>query len=165
MKIEQLQQLIESKEVTTDHFNVFLETLPGSSDERRAHHTRPRQPGRKKNPVTNASTISREGDTAPDTGRRRRAIEKRGRENKQTRNRQQSQKDAVEQFEPDSFSEALEFINTHHTLPIAECINDLNRVSDKDRLSKLVTRLMGTTNHDINRDWLYNIHWNLTDAD
>lgn len=103
MKIEELTEKINSKTVTTEDFNLFIENLPKGADERRMRTSQrlPKKTHRMGNPATTASHIARRGDinTPSKTPRGRKAVERRGIENKKNADEFRRKELQLEQLE------------------------------------------------------------------
>lgn len=146
--IGKLNALIESEEVTSNDFNLFIEGLPKSTVEKVQRRTRlkPGTPLRPKDhsPVKKAEAkLQKIGDNDPTrTGRGKISVRRQGEDNKKHANR---------------FREAIEFILKYNGKQIDEETPVIQDIEDKEALSQLVLRLLATSDIHINREWLHKI--------
>lgn len=141
MKIDEILNLIENKQITTEHFNTFIETTAKSAHEKVFRRSRLHKNEQDGNPETTAKRIVRTGDTDPTKTRRgKNAVKKRGEQNKLNANK---------------FTEAVEFINSNQGKPLSEC--NLDQVQDLNKLKTLTIRLLTTKDHQ-NHSWLSDLY-------
>ncbi len=141
--LESLIRSIDDRTVTTEQFNLFLESLPKSTVERsiyrRERVTTP-DPAERKPSRQVSHRISHRGDTSPmRTGRGKNAVRKQAEDNKR---------------HPEKFAEAVQFIVGNRGKPITE--SSLAVVTDKGALQQLVTKLLNVDSND--RDWYYQLY-------
>lgn len=132
MNITEIRRRIQEGTVTTEDFNLFIESLPRSTDERRLRRSRlkPGDPIRPKDtkPVAQATHgVRRKGNNDPTkTARGKASVRKQGKRNKKNKHK---------------FAEAARFIRSSQGRSLQECIERLPEVSDKDALYRLACRL------------------------
>lgn len=142
--LQRIQKLIAEKTARRKDFNLFLESLPKSSDERLARQTRRKRPFHVRdlgNQVDDKT--DREGINDPTkTLRGKLSVARQARDN---------------QLHPSRFLEAVEFIQRNRDKSIEECQADVAAVRDKTALLALIVRLLGQSGININRGWLAGI--------
>jgi hypothetical protein len=145
--INELADKINDKTVTVDDFNLFLEGLPKSTEERKNRRTRAQRremTERDADPETTAKRIVKDGNNDPTkTARGKMSVQRQGEKNKKNANR---------------FAESIEFITKNTGKPISEC--DFNSVSCLDDLNILVRKLLVTPNNS-DSSWLHKIREHL----
>ena len=141
---DHIQSLITEKKVTTGDFNIFLESLPKSNDERLARHTRIKKRHHLRNPGKQADDVTdREGNNDPTkTPRGKLSVARQARSN---------------QLHPDRFTEAVDFVQRNQGKVPEECLQEMAEVKDKTALLTLIVQLLGQSGVHINRDWLQGI--------
>jgi hypothetical protein len=141
MKIEQLLHLIENKKVTTEDFNLFIEDLPSSRVELARQHMRV-DPGfeQSEDPGTKGKTITRPGKSDPNTTGQGKQAGRRSRRKLKSK-----------------YGAAVEFIDNYNGKPLTECQDALEQLRDKECLGKLVSQLLIAPDHNVDRDWLWDI--------
>jgi len=141
---QKVQGLIEDKKVTTKDFNLFLESLPKSSEERLARYTRLRKQYHLRSPGKQVDDMTdKVGNNDPTkTPRGKLSVNKQAKDN---------------QRHPDRFVEAAEFVKQNANKPLEECQAEAATIKDKTALLALITRLLGQSGVQLNTDWLRGI--------
>ena len=142
--LEQVQRLISEKRITRDDFNLFLESLPKSSEERLARYTRVKRRHHLRNPGKQVDDkTDRQGNNDPTkTPRGKLSVARQAKDNK---------------LHPDRFTEAVEFIQRSSSKPLQECQEEVTAMKDKTALLTLIVQLLGQSGIHLNRDWLTGI--------
>lgn len=142
--LRRVQELIESRKITTHDFNIFIESLPKSNDERLARHTRSPKPYHDRNPGKKVDDVTdREGNNDPTkTSRGKLSVDRQAKRN---------------QLHPDRFIEAVQFFHDNSDKELSECQDAVGAVKDKTALLALIMRLLGQSGVQLNRDWLRGI--------
>lgn len=142
--LEQVQKLIIEKTITKNDFNLFLESLPKSSDERLARYTRSKKRHHLRNIGKQVDDkTDRKGENDPTkTLRGKLSVAQQARDN---------------QLHSDRFIEAVEFIQKNKNKSLEECQAGVDAIKDKTALLALIGRLLGRSGVRLNRNWLSGI--------
>jgi hypothetical protein len=146
--LNRLYGLIETKSITSSDFNIFIEGLPKSANERVLRRAR-LKPGKPLRPVAHSpvkkveANLQKTGDNNPlRTARGRISVRKQGEKNKKNASK---------------FAEATQFVLNNHAKTIQECEPLLSTVEDMASLNTLITRLLSSPDIFVSHDWLYGV--------
>lgn len=147
MNLELIIDLIESKHITSDDFNLFIEGLPKSANERYLRKAR-LKPGDPIRPVDHSPekktihSLQKVGNNDPTkTSAGRRSVKRQGERNKKNAGK---------------FTEAIDFVINNHNKSIEESINNLSAINDIRSLKAVLNKAMCTSN-SLDSDWVYNM--------
>jgi len=137
-----IEKLIADKKATVDDFNMFIESLPSSANERVHRHTRNTKQFHDKSPGKQVDDkTDKIGDNDPTrTLRGKMSVDRQAKYNKR---------------HPEKFVEAIEFIMANKNKQITE--ETVAGVRDKDSLLRLILRLLAQSGVSIDRGWLHKV--------
>lgn len=145
--LDDINRLIESKNLTSDNLNLFIECLPKSTNERVLRRMR-LKPGETLHPTNHdpqkkaIHSLQKSGNNDPTkTARGKRAVALQGQKNKRNAHK---------------FKEAIEYIKANSSKPVTEC--SIEGVQDKSSLHQLALKLLTVKECQIDFDWLYGLY-------